>query len=133
MEDEIKITKPAMVELSVVMNDLMNYTIKIPREISTANFGEIMKRLKAVKGMLPKEAVLEFKPGTSPFLQISLEESQELYGLYQKSTIDSFNEYIKEKYGVVASRPNIISLMGRVKKKIYNLTVRKEKEAAKNV
>ncbi|KKN69348.1 hypothetical protein LCGC14_0442080 [marine sediment metagenome] len=137
MEDETpelkKFAKPEMVELSVVINDLMNYTIKIPREITTANFGEIMKRLKAVQGMLPKEATLEFKKGISPLLQLGLEETEELYALYQKSTPESFSEYIKEKYNVEEDRNKVISLMGRLKKKIYNLTVRKEKEAAKNV
>ena len=130
MENE---NKPAMIELSVVMSDLMNYTIKIPKEITTTNFGEIMKRLKAVHGMLPKEAVLELKPDVSPFLQIGLEESIELYALYRKSTADSFAEYAKEKYNVTEDRNKVISIMGRVKKKIYNLTIRKEKEAQQNV
>ena len=122
-----------MVELSVVMSDLMNYTIKIPREITPANFGEIMKRLKAVQGMLPKEAILELREGISPFLQLNLEESEELFALYQKSTAESFAEYIKEKYDIEQSRVNTVSLMGRVKKRIYNLGKHQKKEAAANV
>lgn len=130
MENE---NKPEMVELSIVMSDLMNYTIKIPKEITVANFGEIMKRLKAVQGMLPKEAVLEINPNISPFLQLPLEESEELYALYKKSTAESFDEYIKEKYNVVQERPKIISLMGRLKKRVYSRRTRKEKGASENV
>ena len=109
-----------MAELSIVINDLMNYTIKIPKEITPDNFSEIMKRLKAVQGMLPKEAVLKYKQGTSPLLQLSIEESKKVYNLYKTTTVESFNEYVKEKYGLEQPRSHLTSLMGRVLKRITN-------------
>ena len=128
-----EIDKPEMIELSVQMSDLMNYDIMIPKVISANNFSEILKRLKAVHSMLPKEAIiLEFKQGTSPLLQLPLEESKELYELYKTTTSESFNEFIKEKYDVELDRNKAISLMGRVKKRNSNLEM-KQKRREENV
>jgi len=114
-----------MVELSVQISDIMNYNIRIPKVISVKNFSEILKRLKAVHAMLPKEAIiLEFKEGISPVLQLGLDESKKLYELYKTTTPESFNEFMKEKYNIEVDRTKLISLMGRVKKRNSNLEVR---------
>ena len=117
--------KPEMVELSVQMSDLMNYDIKIPKIISANNFSEILKRLKVVKSMLPKEAAtIILKKGTSPVLQLKLGESEKLYDLYKQSTPESFAELLKTKYTIDKERAGIISLMNRLYKRIYNLKAR---------
>jgi len=52
-----------MIKLSVQISDIMNYEIKIAKEITADTFPEVMKRLKAINSMLPKEIIMrEEKP-----------------------------------------------------------------------
>ena len=44
-----------MINLSVEISNIMNYDIKIAKEITAEAFPEVMRRLKAIQQLLPKE------------------------------------------------------------------------------
>ena len=113
-----------MIEISIQISELINYDIQLPKVITSESFPEIMKRLKAINEMLPKETLLELKKGTSPLIQLPLEQSNFIYNLYKKSTPESFVEYLKEEYDIdeeKLERSKLVSLMGRLKKRISDL------------
>ena len=48
-----------MINLSVEISDIMSYDIKIAKEITSKTFPEVMRRLKAINNLLPKEVILK--------------------------------------------------------------------------
>ena len=120
-----------MVELSVQVSEFMNYEIKIPKNINEKSFPEIMKRLRAIYGMLPQEVS---KPTIqrggrremSPILLLSIEESKKVFEKYKKSTPEEINKYLQDKFKIEPKlREHVVSLMHRLKKRIYNLESKK--------
>jgi len=105
-----------MIELSVEISDIMSYDIKIPREISSNAFPEVMKRFKAIYTMLQKEdeknnvvedeaqprikqPKIKGRPA-NPVMRLNAEESAKLIALYKKSTSQDFNDYLEKKYNI---------------------------------
>ena len=117
-----------MVELSVQVSEFMNYEIKIPKNINEKSFPEIMKRLRAIYGMLPQEVGSKVpskrvgRKQMSPVLTLSIEESKKVFEKYKRFTPDEMLEYLKNEFGVEPKlREHVVSLMHRLKKRIYNL------------
>ena len=48
-----------MINLSIKISDIMNYDIKIGKVITSEGFPEVMKRLRAIQSMLPKEVIMK--------------------------------------------------------------------------
>jgi len=124
------------VEISVMISDMASYDINIPSHITPETFPEVMKRLKAIQGIIPVMKVTApqkalgrpLKTGAQiPILKLGIEESEDIIKKYQSTTPRAFNEFLKEKYGMEErGRANISSVIARMRKRIYNLKARRE-------
>lgn len=119
---ELPQEKTDMIELSIKMNEVMNYNISIPRVITPQTFPEIVKRLKAVLAIIPSEDLSQRLIGSpNPVLGLCLEESEDLYAKYKKLSPEEFNIYLLNTYNLeYDTRASVVALMGRVKKNIKN-------------
>ena len=124
-----------MIELSVEISDIMSYDIKIPKEINSNVFPEVMKRFKAIYNMLQKEDEKNSQPDESsqkksqtgrgrpanPVMRLNVEESIELIALYKKSTPQGFSNYLKKKYKISPKRKNLARMIWKIKKRMESL------------
>jgi len=85
-----------MVKLSVQISDIMNYEIKIAKEITADTFPEVMKRLKAINSMLPKEVIMKEE---KPIEEIPVDENVAV-GFVDKARIraEKKKAYAKKYY-----------------------------------
>lgn len=110
------------IEISVQISETTTYDIMIPRRINPNNYPGVMKRLKAIYGMIPKYKLDEGTPQTNIVLKLGLEESEDVLKIYSSSTPETFLEFLMEKYGFTETpRSNIVSLMGRLRKRVYKM------------
>lgn len=111
-----------MIEISVEISDTTTYDINIPKVINQNTYPEIMKRLKAVHGMLPV-AELDINPRLSSILlRLEREETEDVIKLYETSKAEAFSEYLTERYKIEGkSRANITSIIGRMRKRLAGL------------
>lgn len=122
------IHEPQYIEISVMISEMASYDIKIPAEITPQTLPEVLRRLKAIQGMLPPTALDKTSSAQTPLLKLGLEESQDVVKMYQDATPRIFDDFIKEKYGVEGkSRASIASIVARLRKRVYKLRA-KEKE-----
>jgi hypothetical protein len=63
-----------MVEISVQISETTCYDIMIPRVIDANTYPGVIKRLKAIYGMIPKHKLAEGTPQASILLKLELEE-----------------------------------------------------------
>lgn len=125
MEEE----KPKMIELSIRMSDTMNYNINIPSLITPQTFPEIIKRMKSVISIIPKEELLIKRTAISPIMILDIEESKDVFKLYKTYTRGEFIRYILDNYNIRTEKwENLVSLMGRLKARITTLEKNKKSE-----
>jgi len=123
-QEEVQLqSKTEMVELSISINDMMNYDICIPRVITPQTFPEILKRLKAVVAIIPEEELVPIQSGsTNPVLVLDLEQSKDLFKIYKNSEQDEFKRYLATNYKLeYPNRSAVVALMGRVKTRIKKM------------
>lgn len=128
---EEKIEKPAMIELNIQVNDLMNYTVNIPRVITPQTFPEIVKRIRSILAIMPKEDLSnKRKKGViNPILVLGKDELLSILKSYEKFSKEEFFSFILTNYNMeYTKRENIVSLMGRVRKRIKKLSEEEEDE-----
>jgi len=118
--------KPKMIELSIQMSKDINYDISIPSVITVETFPEVLKRLKAVRGMIPTENpsgnLIEGKT-TNPILSLPYEEGIEVYDSYKTHMAEpkrkEFTSWLFAKYGVeYERRGTLVATMGRLKSRL---------------
>lgn len=122
-----------MIELSIEISDIMSYNIKIPKEINSNVFPEVMKRFKAIYTMLQKEDEKNNVPRdneaqpkargrpSNPIMNLNAEDSAKLIALYKKSTPQDFDNYLEKKYNISLKRNTLTQLIWKIKKRMESL------------
>ena len=111
-----------MIEISVEISDTTTYDINIPKVIFPDTYPEVMKRLKAVIGMIPVTS-LDMNPNLpNVLLRLEEEETADVIRIYETTTQETFDTYLKEHYKLEKrSRANTTSLIGRMRKRLMGM------------
>ena len=120
---ELPQEKPEMIELSIQMNDDMNYNICIPKVITPQTFPEIIKRLKSVRAIIPEKDITPHRKGdTNPVLSLGIEQSRDVFEKYKTLGKTEFEEFLLETYRLEYDNwTSIVGLMGKVKQRIKKM------------
>jgi len=120
-------SKIEMIELNIKMNEIMNYNICIPSLITPETFPEVLKRLKSVVSIIPKEDTTPCTKGkANPVLRLNEDESKEIFQKYKTNAPEAFRKYLSDNYKLeYDNRSTIVALMGRVRKRIAEMEKKK--------